>query len=111
SSPALLENGAAVHPGQLAVAGTRKKILVTMRVAGREMGFLNVESDRENAFGSEDRVLLDRVAGLLARFLAGPGKYLVRKAAKPKPIPRAAAAYRPSRGTGSSPVRLRKGEG
>jgi putative methionine-R-sulfoxide reductase with GAF domain len=92
SSPALLEDGVAVHPGQIAVAGTRKKILVTMKVAGRELGFLNVESDRENAFGSEDRVLLDRVAGLLARFLAGPGKYLVRKAAKPAPVPKAAAA-------------------
>jgi putative methionine-R-sulfoxide reductase with GAF domain len=92
SSPALLENGADVHPGQLAVAGTRKKMVVTMKVAGRELGFLNVESDRENAFGAEDRVLLDRVAGMLARFLAGPGKYLVLKAAKPAPKPRAAAA-------------------
>src|SRR5207244_5462201 len=62
SSPALLEN-AAVHPGQLAVAGTLKKMLVMVKIAGRELGFLNVESDRENAFGSEDRVLLDRVAG------------------------------------------------
>ena len=92
SAPALLENAADVHPGQLAVAGTRKKMVVTMKVAGRELGFLNVESDRENAFGAEDRVLLDRVAGLLARFLAGQGKYLVLKAAKPAPIPRAAAA-------------------
>ena len=87
-----MENAADVHPGQLAVAGTRKKMVVTMKVAGRELGFLNVESDRENAFGAEDRVLLDRVAGLLARFLAGQGKYLVLKAAKPAPIPRAAAA-------------------
>jgi hypothetical protein len=66
-----------------------------MRVGGRELGFLNVESDRESAFGSEDRVLLDRVAGLLARFLAGPrGKYLVLKAAKlsPADAPQAAAA-------------------
>ena len=92
SSPALLQDAADLHPAQVAAAGTRKKILVSMRVAGREVGFLNVESDRENSFGSEDRVLLERVAGLLARFLTGPGKYLVRKAAKPKPIPRAAAA-------------------
>jgi hypothetical protein len=92
SSPALLENRADVHPGQLAVAGTRKKMVVTMKVAGRELGFLNVESDRENGFGAEDRVLLDRVAGMLARFLAGPGKYLVLKAAKLAPKPRPAAA-------------------
>ena len=92
SSPALLQDTADLHPAQVAAAGTRKKILVSMKVGGRELGFLNVESDRENSFGAEDRVLLERVAGSLARFLTGPGKYLVRKAAKPSPIPKAAAA-------------------
>jgi len=94
SSSALLEE-ALIKPNQVAVHGTRKKIVVAMRVGGRELGFLNVESDRESAFGSENRVLLDRVAGLLARFLAGPrGKYLVLKAAKlsPADAPQAAAA-------------------
>jgi putative methionine-R-sulfoxide reductase with GAF domain len=90
SPPALLEN--LVHPAQFAAAGTRKKVIVAMRIAGREIGFLNVESDRENAFGPEERVLLERVAGLLARFLTGPGKYLVRRAVEPKPAPKAAAA-------------------
>ena len=90
SAPALLEN--LVHPAQFAAAGTRKKVIIEMKIAGREIGFLNVESDRENAFGSEERVLLERVAGLLARFLTGPGKYLVRKAVQPAPIPKAAAA-------------------
>jgi hypothetical protein len=51
-----------------------------MKLAGRELGVLDVESDRENAFGSDDRVLLETVATRLARYLAGPGKYLVRKA-------------------------------
>jgi putative methionine-R-sulfoxide reductase with GAF domain len=91
SSP-LWENTHPAHPVQLAFPGTRKKILVSMKVAGREIGHLNVESDRENAFGSGERVLLERVAGLLARFLAGPGKYLVRRAAKGEPSPKAAAA-------------------
>lgn len=90
SAPALLQN--LVHPAQFAAAGTRKKVIVSMKIAGREIGFLNVESDRETAFGSEERVLLERVAGLLARFLVGPGKYLVRKAAQPQPTPKAAAA-------------------
>jgi len=80
SSPALLQEVAEPQPGQLAMAGTRRKIVITIKIAGRERGFLNVESDCESAFGSEDRVLLDRVAGLLARFLSGRGKYLVRKA-------------------------------
>jgi len=91
-STALLENTYPAHPGQMAVSTTCKKILITMKIAGREIGYLNVESDRENAFGSEERVLLERVAGALAAFLTGPGKYLVRKAAKPIPAPKAAAA-------------------
>ena len=51
-----------------------------MRIAGRELGVLDVESEHENAFGSEDRVLLEGVADLLASFLAVAGKYLVLKA-------------------------------
>jgi len=83
-----------MHPAHVAVPGTVKKIVVAIKIAGRDVGFLNVESDRWSAFGSEDRVLLERVAGLLARFLTGPGKYLVRRAAasSPEPTPRAAAA-------------------
>ena len=92
SSAALEESG--VHPAQMAAAGTVKKIVVSIRIAGRELGFLNVESNRKSAFGPEDRVLLEGVAGLLARFLTGPGKYLVRKAAQSRrsALPRAATA-------------------
>ncbi len=80
SSPALVENS---HPpGRVAVPGTRKKLLVAIKIAGRELGFLNLESDRESAFGSADRVLLEKVAGLLATFLTGRGKYLVRSLTK-----------------------------
>lgn len=92
SSSPLQEAG--MHPAHVAVAGTVKKIVVAIRIGGRELGFLNVESDRASAFGPEDRVLLERVAGLLARFLTGSGKYLVRRAAELKPAstPKAAAA-------------------
>jgi putative methionine-R-sulfoxide reductase with GAF domain len=86
----LLPNAA--HPARFEASGTRKKVIVTMKIAGREIGFLNVESNRENAFGADERVLLERVAGLLAKFLTGPGKYLVRKAGRPEQKPRAAAA-------------------
>jgi putative methionine-R-sulfoxide reductase with GAF domain len=89
SSP-LLESGH--HPAQVAVPGTVRKILIAMKIAGRDLGYLSVESDREAALGAEERVLLERVASLLARFLAGPGKYLVLKANKPSPRPKAAAA-------------------
>jgi putative methionine-R-sulfoxide reductase with GAF domain len=92
SSSALLEAGH--HPAQVAVPNTVRKILVAMKIAGRELGYLSVESDRENAFGAEERVLLERVAGLLARFLVGNGKYLMLKATKPEPPLKAAAARR-----------------
>jgi len=91
-SSALLKDSNPSHPGRMAMAGTRKKMVISMKIAGRELGHLAVESDRDNAFGAEDRVLLERVAGMLARFLAGPGKYLVLRAAKPGPVPKAAAA-------------------
>jgi len=94
ASPALLQTASDLHPAQIATPTTRKKIIIAMKIAGREVGTLNVESSHEDSFGSEDRVLLERVAGLLARFLTSSGKYLVRKAAKPvkTPIPKAAVA-------------------
>ena len=63
-----------------ALPQSRSKMLVEMKLASREIGVLAAESDREFPFGSEDRVLLENVANVLARFLAGPGKYLVREA-------------------------------
>jgi hypothetical protein len=59
---------------------TRSKILISMKLAGREFGVLDVESDQENAFGVEDRVMLENAADQLARFLAGSGRFIVRKA-------------------------------
>ncbi len=76
----LLGEGGEPHPGQMARPETRSKVLISMRLASREVGVLDVESDRENAFGSEDRVLLENVASVLARFLSSSGKYLARKA-------------------------------
>ena len=67
-------------PGEVALTETRSKILISMKLASLELGVLSVESDRENAFGLEDRVLLENVADTLARFLVGRGKYLARKA-------------------------------
>jgi GAF domain-containing protein len=96
-------------PSQVALPGTRSKILISMKLASRELGVLSVEHDHENAFGAEDRVLLEAVADALARFLAGPGKYLVRRArqetsaSKPKPQAR---ATQPS----AAPLRAAAGE-
>jgi hypothetical protein len=72
--------GGGVAPDEVALPETRSKILISIKLASRELGVLSVESDRENGFGSEDRVLLEAVADVLARFLTGRGKYLARKA-------------------------------
>ena len=50
---------------------TRSKILISMKLAGREFGVLDVESDQENAFGVEDRVMLENAANLCGPFLGG----------------------------------------
>jgi hypothetical protein len=71
---------AQVGPAEVVLSETRSKILISLKLASRELGVLSVESDRENAFGAEDRVLLEGVADALARFLTGRGKYLARKA-------------------------------
>ena len=101
----LLEEGMdASHPGQLRMPETRTKILVQMKLADREIGVLDVESPAENAFGGEDRVLLEDVAMLLARFLTGPGKYVARKAREKATSASAVPARRPqsaSAGRGS----------
>jgi GAF domain-containing protein len=97
-SQQLLGAGGNTEPAHVALPETRSKILVSIKLASRELGVLAVESDRENAFGAEDRVLLEGVADALARFLAEKGKYLVRKArqinaenSNPKRTPQAVA--------------------
>ena len=76
---------AQVGPAEVVLSETRSKILISLKLASRELGVLSVESDSENAFGAEDRVLLEGVADALARFLTGRGKYLARKARRQIP--------------------------
>jgi hypothetical protein len=78
-------------PGQISLAESRSKILISMKLAGREYGILGVESERKT-FRPEDRVFLERVGYLGARFLAGPGKYLVRRARHRASLGKAQAA-------------------
>lgn len=59
---------------------TKSEIVVPIKLVSRTIGVIDVESDRPNAFGAVDRVLLKRVANLLAKYLTSKGKYLVRKA-------------------------------
>ena len=59
---------------------TKSEIVVPIKIATRVLGVIDVESDEPNAFGPEERVLLEEVAGLLGRFLVGDGKYILRHA-------------------------------
>jgi hypothetical protein len=54
------------------------RVLLTMTLGSRELGVLDVEKDR--LFASGELVFLEQVADALARYLAGPGKFLARKA-------------------------------
>ena len=59
---------------------TKSEIVVPIKLAGRTLGVIDVESDRVNAFGPGDRVLLKTLAMKLARYLTSNGKWLVRRA-------------------------------
>jgi putative methionine-R-sulfoxide reductase with GAF domain len=68
------------QPGSSALPESSSKVLISIKLVGHEFGFFEVESEDEYAFGAADRIFLEKVADKLARFLAGPGKYIVRKA-------------------------------
>jgi len=59
---------------------SRSRVLVTMTLGSREIGVIDVESNRPGAFSSAEVVFLEQVAEVLARYLAGPGRFLVRRA-------------------------------
>lgn len=58
----------------------KSEIVVPIRIGGRTLGVIDVESDRPNNFGGLDRVLLKGIAAMVARFLTSKGKVLVRHA-------------------------------
>ena len=51
-----------------------------IKIAVHVLGVIDVESEQPNAFGVEDRVLIEAVARRLARYLESGGKYLLRHA-------------------------------
>jgi putative methionine-R-sulfoxide reductase with GAF domain len=58
---------------------SRSKFATPIRIGWRVLGVMEVESDREHAFGRHDRVLLERVASRLALYLATRGKHILRR--------------------------------
>lgn len=79
---------------------TKSEIVVPIKIAGRILGVIDVESDRPDAFGPLDRILLKHVAARLARFLTSTGKRYVRKAkeaaAEAEPAAQAERGYPPA---------------
>ena len=59
---------------------TKSELVAPIKISTRVLGVIDVESEEPNAFSSEDRVLVERVAERLARFLTGNGKYVMRHA-------------------------------
>ena len=60
---------------------TKSEIVLPIKIGSRILGVIDVESDRPDAFSSQERALLEQVAELLARYLTtDQGKRLSRKA-------------------------------
>ena len=60
---------------------TRSESVVPIKIASRNLGVIDVESDRLDAFSRQERVLLEQAAELIARYLTtDKGKLLSRKA-------------------------------
>lgn len=60
---------------------TKSELVQPIKVGSRILGVIDVESDRRDAFSSQERVLLEQISELLARYLTtAQGKLLMRKA-------------------------------
>lgn len=71
---------------------TKSEIVLPIKIASRILGVIDVESDRPNAFSRQERVLLEQVAQMLARYLTtDQGKRLLRKAREKSNATRAEA--------------------
>lgn len=58
----------------------RSRILLTMKRGVREIGLLDVETERASGFSAAEVAFLEQIADMLANYLAAGGRYLVRKA-------------------------------
>lgn len=60
---------------------TKSELVQPIKIASRILGVIDVESDKLDAFSSQERTLIEQVAELLARYLTtDQGKLLSRKA-------------------------------
>ncbi|MFZ3213721.1 MAG: hypothetical protein WA188_19620 [Terriglobales bacterium] len=64
---------------QAAGGESRPESSVPIKIASHSLGSLRVQLAPGHSFSPEERVLLHKVAEILALYLSGKGKYLVRK--------------------------------
>ncbi len=91
---------------------TRSEAVVPIKIGAHVLGVVDVESEHLNGISYQEHVLLKDVAESLARFLSGPGKYLLMKAREaqaasqpPAKQPSAEAARGPMRAAAGEKVR------
>ena len=66
--------------GSQAAAGElRPELVVPIKISIYSIGSLRVQPAPGRGLSSQERILLHKVAQILARYLSGKGKYLVRK--------------------------------
>ncbi|HKW27686.1 MAG TPA: hypothetical protein VJN48_18010 [Terriglobales bacterium] len=70
---------------------TQTHAVIPVALGQHVYGAMEVQSEKGKALSQKDRILLKRVAERLAKYLHGPGAWLVRKAreasAEPQPAP------------------------
>lgn len=64
---------------QAAAGELRPELIVPIKIATYSIGSLRVQPAPGRTFSSQERILLHQVAKILALYLSGKGKYLVRK--------------------------------
>jgi len=64
---------------QTSAGETRTELSVPIAIGSHTLGSLRVQPAAGHGFSSEERILLHEVTAILALYLSGKGKYLVRK--------------------------------
>jgi putative methionine-R-sulfoxide reductase with GAF domain len=81
SQEMVLPNPASPDKGyKMRFAGSQSELVVPLKIAGRIIGALDIESDRTTAFSPQERIFIKEIGGALAAYLTGPGKYVFKKA-------------------------------